>query len=90
MILQEGLVDVWVELSEGSVLPLRELPPEHYGLRVRSLDPEVVAVAPSPRSSQPRVIAIGPGKGELLQVLLIHDYICIYYIFICFMRKKYI
>ncbi|KAA0193765.1 hypothetical protein HAZT_HAZT006098 [Hyalella azteca] len=38
---QEGLVDVWVELSEGSLLPLRELPPEHYGLRVRSLDPKV-------------------------------------------------
>lgn len=67
-IFQEGLVDVWVELSEGSLLPLRELPPEHYGLRVRSLDPQVVAVAPSPRSSQPRVIAIGPGQGDLLQV----------------------
>ncbi|KAF2345103.1 Transmembrane protein family 132 middle domain, partial [Trinorchestia longiramus] len=64
---QEGLVDVWVELSEGSFLPLRELPSQHYGLRVRSLDPKVVEVAPSPRSSQPRVIAIGPGHGDLIQ-----------------------
>nr|XP_045599953.1 uncharacterized protein LOC123759127 [Procambarus clarkii] len=67
---QEGLVDVWVEMSDGVVMPLREVPPSHYSLRVRSLDPEVVAVAPSPRTAQPRVIAIGHGTGDLLEVSL--------------------
>ncbi|CAL4069120.1 unnamed protein product [Meganyctiphanes norvegica] len=67
---QEGLVDVWVELSDGVVVPLREVPPAHYNLRVRSLDPNIVAVAPSPRTAQPRVIAIGHGEGDLLQVSL--------------------
>ncbi|KAK7080407.1 hypothetical protein SK128_027623, partial [Halocaridina rubra] len=67
---QEGLVDVWVEMSDGIIMPLREVPPTHYNLRVRSLDPGVVAVAPSPRTAQPRVIAIGHGEGELLEVSL--------------------
>ncbi|KAG7153695.1 Transmembrane protein 132E-like, partial [Homarus americanus] len=67
---QEGLVDVWVEMSDGVVMPLREVPPSHYTLRVRSLDPGVVAVAPSPRTAQPRVIAIGHGAGDLLEVSL--------------------
>ncbi|XP_069940506.1 transmembrane protein 132E [Cherax quadricarinatus] len=67
---QEGLVDVWVEMSDGVVMPLREVPPSHYSLRVRSLDPGVVAVAPSPRTAQPRVIAIGHGTGDLLEVSL--------------------
>ena len=42
--------------------------PDDYVLRVRSLDPAIIAVAPSPKESQPRVIAIGHGEGELLQV----------------------
>lgn len=68
--LQEGLVDVWVEMSDGVVMPLREVPPSHYNLRVRSLAPDIVAVAPSPHSAQPRVIAIGHGSGDLLEVSL--------------------
>ncbi|KAK3864678.1 hypothetical protein Pcinc_029653 [Petrolisthes cinctipes] len=67
---QEGLVDVWVEMSDGVVMPLREVPPSHYNLRVRSLAPDIVAVAPSPHSAQPRVIAIGHGSGDLLEVSL--------------------
>ncbi|XP_068219709.1 transmembrane protein 132E [Palaemon carinicauda] len=67
---QEGLVDVWVEMSDGVIMPLREVPSNHYTLTVRSLDPGVVAVAPSPRTAQPRVIAIGHGEGDLLEVSL--------------------
>ncbi|XP_063595333.1 transmembrane protein 132E-like [Penaeus indicus] len=67
---QEGLVDVWVEMSDSVVMPLKEVPANHYVLRVRSLDPGVVAVAPSPRTAQPRIIAIGHGEGDLLEVSL--------------------
>lgn len=44
--------------------------PETFSLKVRSLDPSVVAVAPSPSEAQPRVIAIGQGEGNILQVLI--------------------
>ena len=66
--MQEGLVDVWVELSDSVIMPLREIPSSDYALHVRSLDPSVVAEAPSQKVAQPRVLAIGHGQGDLLQV----------------------
>ena len=59
---------MWVEFSDGEVVPLREVPQSYYTLRVISLDSKVVEVAPSPRAAQPRVIALGHGEGDLLQV----------------------
>ncbi|RXG71113.1 Transmembrane protein [Armadillidium vulgare] len=67
---QEGLIDVWVEFSDGSSTALREMHPDAFSLTVTSLDSSVVAVAPSPSEAQPRVIAIGHGEGDLLQVSL--------------------
>ncbi|XP_017768079.1 PREDICTED: transmembrane protein 132D isoform X2 [Nicrophorus vespilloides] len=67
---QEGLLDIELEFSDGSKTPLREVVDTDYHLVVESLDPEVVAFAPMVASHHPRVIAVGEGSGDLLQVTL--------------------
>ncbi|XP_025833785.1 transmembrane protein 132E isoform X2 [Agrilus planipennis] len=68
---QEGLLDIEIEFSDGSKTPLREVADTDYHLVVESLDPEVVAFAPMVASHHPRVIAVGEGSGDLLQVTLL-------------------
>uniref|UniRef100_A0A1Y1MMI2 Transmembrane protein 132E n=1 Tax=Photinus pyralis TaxID=7054 RepID=A0A1Y1MMI2_PHOPY len=68
---QEGLLDIELEFSDGSRTPLREVPDTDYHLVVESLDPEVVAFAPMVASHHPRVIAVGEGSGDLLQITLL-------------------
>lgn len=60
-----------MEFSDGSKTPLREVVDTDYYLVVESLDPEVVAFAPMVASHHPRVIAVGEGNGDLLQVTLL-------------------
>lgn len=64
-------MDIELELSDGSKTPLREVADTDYHLVVESLDPEVVAFAPMIGSHYPRVIAVGEGNGDLLQVNLL-------------------
>lgn len=68
---QEGLLDIELEFSDGSKTPLRDVADSDYHLVVESLDPEVVAFAPMVASRHPRVIAVGEGNGDLLQVTLL-------------------
>ncbi|CAH0554668.1 unnamed protein product [Brassicogethes aeneus] len=68
---QEGLLDIELEFSDGSKTPLRDIADTDYHLVVESLDPEVVAFAPMVASHHPRVIAVGEGSGDLLQVTLL-------------------
>ncbi|KAK4874990.1 hypothetical protein RN001_011412 [Aquatica leii] len=68
---QEGLLDIELEFSDGSKTPLREVADLDYHLVVESLDPEVVAFAPMVASHHPRVIAVGEGSGDLLQITLL-------------------
>ncbi|KAJ3642646.1 hypothetical protein Zmor_025409 [Zophobas morio] len=68
---QEGLLDIEMEFSDGTRTPLRDIADSDYHLVVESLDPEVVAFAPMVASHHPRVIAVGEGNGDLLQVTLL-------------------
>ncbi|KRT83248.1 hypothetical protein AMK59_4705, partial [Oryctes borbonicus] len=68
---QEGLLDIELEFSDGSRTPLREVADSDYHLLVESIDPEIVAFAPMVASHHPRVIAVGEGSGDLLQVTLL-------------------
>lgn len=68
---QEGLLDIELEFSDGTKTPLRDISDTDYHLVVESLDPEVVAFAPMVASHHPRVIAVGEGSGDLLQVTLL-------------------
>ncbi|KAL3270215.1 hypothetical protein HHI36_009271 [Cryptolaemus montrouzieri] len=68
---QEGLLDIELEFSDGTKTPLRDIADSDYHLVVESLDPEVVAFAPMVASHHPRVIAVGEGSGDLLQVTLL-------------------
>ncbi|CAG9860128.1 unnamed protein product [Phyllotreta striolata] len=67
---QEGLLDIELEFSDGQKTPLRDITENDYHLVVESLDPDVVAFAPMIASHHPRVIAVGEGSGDLLQVSL--------------------
>lgn len=68
---QEGLLDIELEFSDGTKTALRDIADTDYHLVVESLDPEVVAFAPMVASHHPRVIAVGEGSGDLLQVTLL-------------------
>lgn len=61
--MQEGLLDIDMEFSDGSRTALRDVEVSDYYLVVESLDPEVVAFAPMLASKHPRVIAVGEGMS---------------------------
>ena len=63
-------MDIELEFSDGSRTPLREISDADYHLMVESTEPTVVAFAPMVASLHPRVIAVGEGDGDLLEVTL--------------------
>ncbi|XP_077511676.1 transmembrane protein 132C dtn isoform X2 [Amblyomma americanum] len=72
---QEGLLDVTLRFSDGTWTPLTDVPESDFSLVTESLDPGVVALAPVAPSSgglaaRPRIVAIGQGQGNLLQLSL--------------------
>lgn len=67
---QEALLDIELEMSDDTKLPLREVDPEDYYLAIKSLDSSVIALAPSRDARFPRVIAVGNGQGQLLRTSL--------------------
>ena len=67
---QEALLDIELEMSDDTRLPLREVDPEDYYLAIKSLDSSVIALAPSRDARFPRVIAVGNGHGQLLRTSL--------------------
>uniref|UniRef100_T1J6G2 Transmembrane protein 132E n=1 Tax=Strigamia maritima TaxID=126957 RepID=T1J6G2_STRMM len=66
----EGLLDIRLSFSDGSVVPLSQISETDYHLTADTLDNTVVAFAPKMAQHHPRIIAIGQGKGDLLQVTL--------------------
>ncbi|XP_037092230.1 transmembrane protein 132C-like, partial [Pollicipes pollicipes] len=72
---QEGLLDMTLLFSDGTRTPLSAVDASAYYLDVETLAPRVVALAPQ-SSQQPRVLAIGPGKGKLLRITLETDEQC--------------
>ena len=67
---QEGLLDIELEMSDDTKLPLRDVDPDDYYLAIKSLDSSVIALAPSRDARFPRVIAVGNGQGQLLRTSL--------------------
>ncbi|XP_013410482.1 transmembrane protein 132C [Lingula anatina] len=67
---QEGILDISVQFSDGSVMPLRYFPSSSFTLDTASLNNHVVAKGGLYGPAQPHVIAVGQGKGELLKLTL--------------------
>ena len=61
---QEGLLDIELQMSDDTTLPLRDVDPEDYYLAIKSLDSRVIALAPSRDARFPRVVAVGNGRGQ--------------------------
>ena len=74
--MQEGLLDIEVEFSDGSITSISDVNSADYSISVDSLNPEIVAFAPMLTSLHPRVIAVGEGKGNLLRVSLVLPETC--------------
>ncbi|XP_022254425.1 transmembrane protein 132C-like [Limulus polyphemus] len=68
--LQEGLLNINIHYSDGTVTSLSDITETDYHLSVDTFDSGVVAFAPMAGLHHPRVIAIGQGKGDLLHVSL--------------------
>lgn len=65
---QEGLLDIRLHFSDGSSIDLPDVSSSDYDLSVDTFD-GAVALAPN-TGPYPRVIAIGPGRGQLLHLSL--------------------
>ena len=65
---QEGLLDVQLHFSDGTTIDLPDISSSDYDLSVDTFD-GAVALAPN-TGPYPRVIAIGPGRGQLLHLSL--------------------
>ena len=63
-------MDIDLTFSDGSVVNLRDVNPNNYFLNVKSLNPDIIAFAPTEGARYPRVIAISSGSGPLLSVSL--------------------
>ncbi|CAG2170321.1 unnamed protein product, partial [Oppiella nova] len=63
---QEGLLDVKLHFSDQTYIDLSDVAPTDYNLSIDTFD-GAVALAPN-TGLYPRVIAIGPGRGQLLHL----------------------
>ncbi len=59
-----------IQFSDGTTIPLHHIPPSDYFLDMDTLNNHVVAFGPMLAADQPRIIALGQGKGELLKLAL--------------------
>lgn len=68
---QESLLDITLQYSDGSRMPLRHVDPADFDLKVQSLNTHVVDIPPYTKSSPyPKIRAIGVGHGELVKVIM--------------------
>lgn len=67
---QEGLLDITLTFSDDTTANLMDIDPNDYYLSVKSLDSNILALAPRKTAEAPRVIAIGSGSGQLLRISL--------------------
>ncbi|BES97907.1 Transmembrane protein 132E [Nesidiocoris tenuis] len=73
---QEGLLDMELVFSDGSTTSVSSIEREDYQLTVETERPDVVAFAPLTPMSQPRVIAVSQGRGNLLTVTMHPPQLC--------------
>lgn len=79
MLTQEAVLDIAVQFRDDTVLPLFNVEPDEFDLKVTSVNPEVVEVAESITSAPdlpPSIKAVGNGKGEIVRVILRESAAC--------------
>lgn len=62
--------------SDGTTTSVSSIEREDYQLTVETERPDIVAFAPQTPMSQPRVIAVSQGKGNLLTVTMHPPTLC--------------
>ncbi|GFO44202.1 transmembrane protein 132c [Plakobranchus ocellatus] len=70
---QEAVLDIVLEFKDGTMLPLSNIDPEEYDLRVTSVNNKIVEVTEMIIAAPyvpPSIKAIGDGKGEFIKVTL--------------------
>lgn len=68
---QDAVLDIMLQYSDGTEMPLEHVSLEHFDLKVQSLNTHVVHVPSQPRSTaQPSIRAIGVGSGKLVKVVM--------------------
>lgn len=71
MLLQGAIIDITVQFSDGSRLPLEYVAPSEYVLEVSTLaNNDVIGLEPYDKPYQPNIVAIGQGRGEMIKVYL--------------------
>lgn len=68
---QDALLDITLQYSDGTRMPLIHVDPDHFDLKLQLLSNQVVQVPSYPQSLvQPSIRAIGVGSGKLVKVLM--------------------
>ena len=67
---QEGIIDVEVEFSDMTSIPLRLISPEDYFLEIMTTDPKVIRLVESKIPYQAHIVALGEGSGNLIKITL--------------------
>ncbi|XP_025092011.1 transmembrane protein 132C-like [Pomacea canaliculata] len=68
---QDAVLDITLQYTDGSRMPLEYVDPSHFDLKVQSLNIHVVDVPTNNKASyQPGIRPIGSGRGKLIKVIL--------------------
>lgn len=67
---QEGIIDVMVNFSDNTTVPLHLISSDDYFLEVVSTDPQVIRLVESKIPHQAHVVALGEGSGDLIKITL--------------------
>lgn len=70
MCLQEGVLDVSVKFSDGSMMPLHHIRLADYFLDTSTLNSHLVSLGPALSPSTPLVVGLKQGAGELIKIAL--------------------
>ena len=71
--LQTAVLDIALEFKDQTMLPLSNIDPDEYDLKVTSVNSDIVEVSDKLSTSPyvpPSIKAIGDGKGEIIKVML--------------------
>ncbi|KAJ8379878.1 hypothetical protein SKAU_G00006560, partial [Synaphobranchus kaupii] len=73
---QDAIISVWIQFSDGSVIPLNIYDPKDFTLTATSLDQSVVSVYQDQPLKWPVVVAEGEGQGPLVKVEMVISEAC--------------
>ena len=67
---QEGIIDVVVEFTDMTSMPLRLISPKDYFLEVMTTDHNVISLTESKSPHQSQIVALSEGSGDLIKINL--------------------